>query len=119
MIKKYIDVFVLLTAPGIELDALCLERLITAIKQLQLDSVCPLHPVYHRKRGIFESNRLYRYRTLNVELHAYCLLIRAEVWDKLPTLELHNSRWLEGYRTYLVGNQLQHGLVCNALIYEV
>ncbi len=118
MKKELFPAFVLIMAPNIELSGEDRNRLLHAMEQFGLDSACPLHPVYHRNRGRFECNLMYRYRTIGIELHSYCIAIKQHVWNKLPTLDLHDYRWLEQYRQQVVSQGLQHGLVCNALIYE-
>lgn len=118
MRKELFPEFVLIMAPGILLSEEDRNRLFAAMDQFGLDSACPLHPSYHRNRGRFECNLMYRYRTSGIELHGYCLAVRQSVWNKLPTLDLHNYRWLEQYRQQVVGLGLEHGLVCNALVYE-
>ena len=118
MIKKQLPGYVLLIAPGIHIDDATIDALTATIEHFGLDSVCPLYPAYHRLRGRFECNLLYRYRTKGIELHKYCLCIRESVWNKLPTLDLHNYRWVDDYQALIVALGLQHGLVCNSLIYE-
>ena len=91
MNKQYLNGHVLLTAPGIEVDAVCVDNLLAVMEQLGLDSACPLFPTYHRRRGLFECNRFLRYRTMGIELHKYFLKVKADVWAKFALFLINNS----------------------------
>lgn len=111
VLQKEINGFIILHQENISFDAHCIDNTIAVMERFSLDSSCPIHPYYHRRFAIYESNMLRPYKTFGVELHEFCIVFKKDVWEKILTLDL---RVIDSKIKEL---NLKHGLICNALIY--
>ena len=111
MIQQELDDFVILHKENISFHPQCVENIIAVMNHFSLDSSCPILPTYHRRFAIYESNIMRPFKTKGIELHEHCIVFREDVWEKILTFEL---RAIEQKIKEL---NLNHGLVCNAIIY--
>lgn len=117
MLLKQHRNLIIIHAPQVSIEEPCFKNAERAIELFNLDSCCPLEPAYHRQHGIFECNLMYHYAQRGVELHQYCIFIRADIWEKISTLDIHSKNFITEYAEKIKEIGLKHALICNALVY--